>query len=90
MTVADENVRRGQLVELSLTCPGADGTRAVLVRVHDANGAETEYMRQVIMVGRAVATARLPIAYNDVPGKWTVTAVELFTNETTTLSLKLQ
>ena len=90
MTIADTVIKRGQPVKLSLTCPGADGTRAVLIRVHDANRAEARHLRQVIMVDADGATAVLPIAYNDPTGKWTVTAVELFTNSATNLSMNVQ
>lgn len=81
---------RGRVVRLALAVPGADGTRAVLVRVWRPDGSEAEPFRQVAMVGPEGAEVPLPFAYNDPEGAWRVTAAELFTGETVAATLDVR
>ena len=82
---------RGDVVKATLSCPGAGGTRSVLVRAWMPGKAEAEALHQVVMVDPAGgANVCLPIAYNDPPGRWQVSATELFTNKETTERLNVK
>ena len=75
---------------MTVACPGADGVRAVLIQAQRPDGTAEESWRQVVIVDRVAATVRLPVAYNDPRGTWTVSATELFSNRETQLRLKVE
>ena len=90
VTLAGKSARRGQVVKVSVSVPGAGGMRAVLMRAWKPDKQEAKSFRQVVTVGKAGATCCLPIAYNDPTGKWAVEAVELFTNKATAVPLHVK
>jgi len=81
---------RGGVARATLACPGADGIRAVRIRVQTPDETDAEPFRRVVMVGPEGTTVDLPIAHNDPAGRWRVTATELFTDQATTARLRVR
>ncbi|MHB8997102.1 MAG: beta-galactosidase trimerization domain-containing protein [Armatimonadota bacterium] len=54
---------------------------AVYVEVTDPAGNKPLWGRQPLVVENGTATVQVPVAYNDLPGKWTVRATELFSQQ---------
>ena len=59
----------------------AAARQAVLVEVVDPEGRKPAWGRRVLILENGRGEARFPIAYNAQPGKWTVTAKELFSGK---------
>lgn len=90
VTLEPKAARRGQVVKVSLSCPGASGARAILVRASRPDKQGEESLRRVVMVDKGGASCWLPIAYNDPAGSWTVSATELFTNRATVVRVTVK
>ncbi|MDD4870020.1 MAG: beta-galactosidase [Kiritimatiellae bacterium] len=66
-------------VEIRLDIPSTSTARhAVFVELKDPTGQSAEWARQVVILQNGKATVRLPVAFNDVSGKWRLRATELF------------
>ncbi|OPZ27031.1 MAG: Beta-galactosidase trimerization domain protein [Lentisphaerae bacterium ADurb.BinA184] len=75
-------VGRGTAPRVRISLPGAGGLHAVKIRVAQPDGTPAEWLDQAVMAGAAPAEFALPMAFNDPPGTWTLTATDVFTRET--------
>jgi hypothetical protein len=83
VSLASSEVSAGEVARLRLSAPGSGGLRAVRLRA-------AEWLHQVVLVGAEPKEVPLPIAFNDPPGKWTVRATDLFTDESEEVTLTVQ
>ena len=77
-------IPRGEQLTVQLSYPGSPAYHAARLRVYQPGGAHAEWLDQVVMVGPEGARVTLPIAFNDPVGRWTVEAIDLYTEKTTT------
>jgi hypothetical protein len=75
---------RGQHVHFEAEAPGAQGLRALKVRVTTPDGREARWFDQSVMVEPIGAQISFPVALNEQAGSWTVTATDLYTGHTAT------
>jgi hypothetical protein len=75
-------VARGTPLHGAVSLPQAAGLHAVRVRVVLPDGAEADWAAETVLAGREPAEFVIPVAFNDPPGTWTLTATDLFTSET--------
>ncbi|HQL86497.1 MAG TPA: beta-galactosidase trimerization domain-containing protein [Lentisphaeria bacterium] len=61
--------------------PDAAARVAVLVEVTDPQGAKPDWGRRVLILENGRGEVSYPVAFNTEPGKWTVTAKELFSGK---------
>ena len=80
----------GGQTRLKLQVPGAAGLHAVRIRATTPDGQIAEWLNQVVIVGPNPKETVIPIAVNDPKGKWTIKAIDLFTEraERVTLTVK--
>lgn len=71
-----------QTVRVSVANP--HGQQAVKLQVKLPSGAVADWLTKVVVTDAKGVVVELPIAYNDPPGTWTVTATELLTNRAST------
>jgi hypothetical protein len=83
-------VRRGQQATARLMVWSGQGLHAVRIRAQTPEGQPAEWLDQVVLVGPAGGEVTLPFAYNDPVGKWTVRAMDLYTDQGTTATVVLQ
>jgi hypothetical protein len=74
----------GSLVTVTVKLPKATAQQAVKLQAKQPNGQPAEWLTKVVVADRKGTTVEVPVAFNDAPGQWTVTATELFTNQTGT------
>ena len=79
-----KRVAQGQLGSLWVALPAAQGLHALKIRVTTPKGEPAPWYDQTVIVDEQGTTVSLPIAYNEQPGPWTVTATDLYTNQTAT------
>ncbi|MFQ6131724.1 MAG: beta-galactosidase trimerization domain-containing protein [Armatimonadota bacterium] len=83
-------VAPGTLVTARLMVPGADGLHALRIRARTPEGTPAEWLDQVVIVGREAREVALPIAFNDAPGQWTISAVDLYTDKAVGIGLRVR
>jgi len=82
--------KRGEQPALRLQVPGAQGLHAVRLRATTPDGKPAEWLHQVAIVGAEPVELPLPIAHNDPKGKWTLRAIDLFTDTGPTVTLTVE
>lgn len=82
VTVNRETVAPGEVVEATVAFPGADGFRAARLRATLPDGRPAEWLEQTLVAAADGVTVALPVAFNDPPGVWTLSATELYGNDT--------
>lgn len=80
--VLPKNVRRGTVIKATVSIPAAAGLHAVKITVALPDGTPAEWLDQTVITDQAVKEVALPIAYNDPPGTWTLTATDVYTRDT--------
>ena len=92
--VGPATVRRGQPLALKLSVLAAanarPGTHVLHVSLCGPEGKERTYYAQNAVATNGQAAATVPMALNDTPGKWTVTARDMATRTTGTLVVTVQ
>ncbi|MBI2432947.1 MAG: hypothetical protein HYV26_08755, partial [Candidatus Hydrogenedentes bacterium] len=81
--------RAGSVVNANISIPHAQGAHAINVKVTRPDGQDSDWLRQPLLAASCPAAITLPFAYNDPPGDWTLTATDLYTNQTTTAIITL-
>ena len=77
VTPARRAAERGQFVHFEVKVPGAQGLRALKVRVTAPNGAAANWFDQTLVVDGTGQVLRFPVAWNEQTGKWTVRVTDL-------------
>ncbi len=79
VSVATEkaSVAPGEVAQVQVAFPKANGTRAGYLRVKQPDGQPAEWLDQVVVAGAEPVTVSLPVAFNDPEGTWTVSIDEL-------------
>ena len=82
--------QRGGMLEVDVRIPGSAGLRALKLRAKGPGGGDAPWLSRSVIVEDGAAQVQLPIAYNEEPGKWTVTTTDLFTSEPATVSFVVE
>ena len=82
--------KRGDTLSASVAIPNATGKHPVLIRATAPDGKQAEWLDRNLLVDGQPAEWKLPIAWNDAVGDWTVKVVDLLTNQSTTAKLRVQ
>ncbi len=80
----------GKVVTARLEVPGLAGLHALRIRATTPNGQPADWLDRVVIVGRQGAEVPLPVAFNDPPGKWTIRAIDLYTEKAVGATLTVQ
>jgi len=90
ITLNPSSASPGQVVSAALRVPGAEGKHALRIRATTPDGNPAEWLDQVVIVGRESEAIAIPIAFNDPLGKWTISAIDLYSNEAVTATLTVR
>ena len=80
MAIDADSVTRGTVLTASLSVPGAQGLHALRIRA-TVDGRHLQWLDQNVIAGQSAVEFDLPIAYNDPIGEYTISAIDLFSNE---------
>ena len=81
--------RRGSIVNVAVSVPGAEGLRAPSIRVR-VGDRRLDWLDRNIVVGREPKTFEIPVAYNDPIGEYEIAAMDLFTDRPAKVVLTVQ
>lgn len=81
-------VERGQVTRATVSVPDAEGLHAFRIRAR-AGDRELDWLDRNIIVGREPVAFDIPVAFNDPVGEYEISAIDLFTNEPTTVTLSV-
>jgi hypothetical protein len=91
LELAASKTAPGQTAVLRLKVPEAAGFHAFKLTAARPDGKPADYWEQVVIVGREPKEVPFPVAFNDPPGVYILTARDLFDRKTAhTLSLTVQ
>lgn len=82
VTVDRETAAPGEVVQATVAFPGADGMRAARLRATLPDGSPAEWLEQTVVADADGVTVPLPVALNDPAGVWTLSATELYGDDT--------
>jgi hypothetical protein len=74
----------GSRQRFTVTSTLPEGQQAVKVQVKLPDGRVADWGDVVVVTDKQGVVVDLPVAYNDPPGTWTVSATELYTGTTAT------
>ncbi|MBN1348309.1 beta-galactosidase trimerization domain-containing protein [candidate division KSB1 bacterium] len=74
-------IRRGTVLNATVSVPDAVGKHAVRIRVSTPDGKPADWFDQVLIVDKTPVTVQLPFAFDDPSGKWKISAIDLVTNK---------
>lgn len=89
VALSSPSPRAGETVTASITLgipAGAKERYAVWVEVADPLGQRPLWGRQVALLEQGRGQVQFPVAHNDAPGAWRLTATELFSNQSAAAS----
>lgn len=91
VSVTNATVVPGSVLNVNLGVSQTNALQAIKVKVTLPNGRTADWLDKVIVTNSPGATIEAPIAYNDPCGVWTITATELFSQQsaTTTVTVAL-
>ena len=81
---------RGRATNLALTLPGAAAGRLLRLQALRPDGAEAMPYRAYVTMPGTQTTARLPWAYSDPPGAWTVRVTDVATGQSGSCKISLR
>jgi len=81
---------RGSVTQLALTLPGAGAGRLLRLQALRPDGAEAMPYRAYVTMPGPQATARLPWAYSDPAGAWTVRVTDVATGQSGSCKISLR
>jgi hypothetical protein len=73
-----------------LVVPRSSGLHALRIRATTPHGRPADWLDQVVIADRRGAQVPIPIAFNDPPGRWTVAATDLYTENTASATLTVR
>ncbi|MCA9432339.1 MAG: hypothetical protein KC940_17635, partial [Candidatus Omnitrophica bacterium] len=85
-----ESIGKGSVGRATIRVPGAKGKHAMKVTVKTSMGEEADWMKDILLLDEGPKEVRLPIAFNDPEGTWTLSARDLFTGESGTVSFRVE
>ena len=88
--VLPETVARGTLVKARLSVPDAAGKHAVRLGATMPDGLPAPWLNRLVIVDRNATNLDLPWAHNDRPGLWTLEAIDLYTNQASTVRVTVE
>ncbi|MBM3472675.1 MAG: hypothetical protein FJX75_05315 [Armatimonadetes bacterium] len=80
------SVARGEVAKATISVPGAEGLHAFRIRAQTAKE-PLDWLDQNVLAGKQAASFDVPVAFNDPPGEYQISAIDLFTNQPTTAKL---
>ena len=90
LTAPGNVAKRGRLFQLTATIPDAQGMHSLKLRALTPDGKNAPWFPQSVVVEDGTAKIDLPIAYNEQPGKWTLTATDLYTGKSAVSSFVVE
>jgi hypothetical protein len=87
---APPSVSPGGVLRLTLSSALPEGQQAVKVQLKLPDGRLADWQEPVVLVDREGATVEVPVAFNDPPGKWTLSATDLYTGKTRTTHFRVK
>lgn len=87
---AAPTVSRGSLQRVTVTSTLPEGRQAVKMQVRLPDGAVADWVDRVVVTDSQAVVVDVPLAYNDPPGTWTVSAIELYTGTTATAQFTVE
>ncbi|MCA9411946.1 MAG: hypothetical protein KC944_12105, partial [Candidatus Omnitrophica bacterium] len=85
-----ETVGKGSVGKATIRIPGAMGKHALKVTAKTSMGEEADWMKDILILDEEAKVIDLPIAHNDPEGEWTLSARDLFTGESGTVSFRVE
>lgn len=83
--------RRGAVLKAAVSVPRAGGLHAIKMRITRPDGSAFDPPVPCVLADSKPQEWILPVAFNDPPGAWAITATDVFTHETTqTLTLTVE
>jgi hypothetical protein len=89
-SLKETTVKVGGMAILRVAVPGAGGLHALRIRAAPPDGSPADWLDRVVLVGRDPVGVPLPVAVNDPPGAWRVRAIDLFTERTAEVTLRVE
>ena len=86
VTAASDSVARGESLKIESHVSHPDVVYALRIRVTDPDGEMAPWFSRSLIVEDGRGQFELPIAHNERTGTWTVTATDLYTEQTGTVS----
>jgi len=86
---AAATVSRGEVQRVAISSALPEGRQAVRVQVKLPNGDVADWVRPVAVADRQGATVDIPVALNDPPGTWTISATDVCTGKVTTAEFEV-
>ncbi len=90
LTTGGPGVAAGQILQIEIEIPDAQGMHAVKIRAQNSDGDDAPWFARSIIVEDGLARLDLPIARNEHHGEWTITATDLYTQESDTASFEVE
>ena len=88
ITLDSTEVPRGTVAGANISIPGAEGIHAFRIRVHTGDR-HLDWFDRTVIVGQEPVRLEIPVAFNDPAGDYRIGLNDLFSNETTWISLKV-
>ncbi|MCA9435514.1 MAG: hypothetical protein KC978_06990, partial [Candidatus Omnitrophica bacterium] len=85
-----ETIGKGSVGKATIRVPGAKGKHAMKVTAKTSMGEEADWMKDILILDKNAMEVSLPIAFNDPEGEWTLSAQDLFTGESGTVSFRVE
>jgi len=90
MTLKPSTVTRGGRVHVTVRVPGSDGKRAVMVWGKGPSGEPVAWMEGTVIAGGDGGGMTWPVAWNDVPGDYEITATDIASGAVATATLHVR
>ena len=90
LTAASDSVTGGQALRIDVQIPQTRAVHALRIRVTDPEGRQVPWFRRSLIVEDGHGRFDLPMAHNEQTGRWTVTATDLYTEESATFSFLVE
>ena len=88
LTLAENAVQRGDTAVASLSVPGAEESYAFRFRV-TAGGQQLDWHDDVALADQTPVEITVPVAFNDPAGEYQIQAIELFSNDGPSATLRV-
>lgn len=90
LAAARETVTRGETLKIEARVSSGEAVHALRIRIMDPDGNEAPWFSRSLLVEDGRKQFDVPIAHNEQTGTWTITATDLYTEESATVSILVQ